>query len=320
MGDVVLSTPVVRALKKAYPKAEIDLMVIPQTREIAQYIPSLNQIIVYDKEDKHRKLKEFLKLRSFLRSRHYDLAITASNSTRSALITWVSGARYRIGSPNQGGFLFLTHPVREDSVPMHLSEIFLQYLRPLGIHGSDSSLELQIDPHNIQKVQQKLVHNPDRPLIAICPFGNCRPQKSWTIENCSELVKLLAPMADLYLIGGKAEQSRLEKINSLSGGLAMVWAGNLSMGELIAFVKLLDLLVTVDTGPMHIAGAVGTKIVALFGPTEPTSCGPRGKDDVVIRHYPGCEPCRKPIECDRCMRDIQAEEVYSEVLKLIPRP
>lgn len=322
MGDVILSSPLIRSLKKTYPNADIDLMVIPKTEEIARHIPYVHQVILYDKEGRDRKLKEFKKLKQFLHQQHYDLAITTSHTTRSAMVMKASGAPFRIGSPEQGGFLFLTHTVREKKEIRHQSESFLDFLNPLGIYEKDSRLEVTVAAEDTENVIQKLNLNFKRPFVIICPFGSSKPNNKWTNENCSEFIKLLNPQADLYLIGAKSDEPRLEEINKASGGLAKVLAGVLNLGELLAFIKLADVLVTIDTGPLHMASAVGTRIVGLFGPSNPILWGPRDKDDIIITHDCSCKPCPMDVEpCKdlQCMKSIKADEVRNAVTKLLTK-
>lgn len=320
IGDVVLVSPTICALKNSYPEATIDLMVIPSNEEIAHYIPNVNQVIVYDHKGRDRNFKQFMKLKAFLHSQRYDLAITTNHSTRNAIVTWISGARCRIGSPEQGGFLFLTHPVRKPTQPIHLSQLFLEYIKPLGITSPDSKLALNIKAQYLQSVKQKLIVKTKKPIVALCPFGSW-PQKSWTIEQCADLLRKLSPIAELYLIGGKKDRFGLETINNLSGGIANVLAGELNIGELIALIKLSDLVVTVDTGPLHIASALSIPVVALYGPTEYYGSGPRGPNDIIVIHQFECKPCTKEMTCEnnRCMQAIQAEEVYIAVQKILTK-
>ncbi|MGE5606047.1 MAG: lipopolysaccharide heptosyltransferase II [Bacteroidota bacterium] len=318
IGDVVLSTPLIRALKNAYPEATIDIMVLPKTAGIAKCIPHINQVIVYNK-DGDQKLKGLWQLGCYLRKQHYDLAITTSHSTRSALVTWLSGARYRIGSPLQGGFLFLTHPVREEMQLKHQSEVFLEFLKPLGIENQDSRLELHVNPEDIQNIRRKLSLTSDRPILVVSPFGKVTPTKNWAFDNCSKFLKMAASQGDLYLIGAKIDQPELEKINSLARGVAQVLGGILSLGELVALIKIANVVVTVDAGPLHIGNAVNTPVVALWGPSVLGIWGPRGNKDIIIRHQLDCQPCQKYKTCmdTQCMKSIQAEEVYAAVTKIL---
>lgn len=317
IGDIVLSSPLPRALKKAYPTTDIDLMVLPKVEEIARYIPYIHQVIVYDKQGVDRSFKQLFKLRKHLRNQNYDLAITTSNSTRSAIITWISGACFRIGDKSEATPLFLTNPVNPQHLPdLHQSKYLLEYLRPLGIPREDSRLELQISPEDIQKVQSYFSQVHIRPRITICSVA-CGAHRNWPVENCSKLIQSLRPYADLYLVGTKTDKTRLEEINRLAGGFAHVLAGTLSIGELIAFIHLSDLLITVDTGTLHIGTAVGTKVIGLFGSGEPLVWGPQGQNDIVIHHR--CNPCIFSSGCrdNRCMKAIKAEEVFTASMGLL---
>jgi len=283
IGDVLLSTPLTRALKKTYPSATIDILTIPNTAEIAKGNPYVDKIIIYDKRGRHRPLLELWKLIQHLRQQNYDLAITTNFSLRSPAMAWASGARWRVGFDAQHAGIFLTHKVsKQRKLIKHEIENQMDVLKPLGIIANDTTMEFKIDQLDIENMHSKIELQSEKPVVVICPFGRS-PLKSWTQEGYSGLLKRLAPLAQCYLIGGKAEQQRLQEINTAAGGVAHIVAGILTLSELAALLQQAKLLITVDTGPMHIGQAVGTPTVALFGPTDDRVWGPRGKYDVVIK-------------------------------------
>lgn len=314
IGDVVLTGPMVRALKKEYPNASIDLMVTPITEKIAKCLPDIDQVLVYDKAGKHRRLKDILELRAQMHSRHYDLAITIHVSTRSAISTWLSGAKFRIGLNSQGGSLFLTHAIDERTLFGHRAEQLIQLLQPLGISGNYTKLALQVEPKILERVKQKLALTFERPIVLVCPFGNW-PQKIWLEDRYRELLPQLAQKAEVFLIGDRKVLPGLEAINSIAGGVAKIWAGDLDLIELVGLIKLATLMLTIDTGPLHIADAVGTPVVSLFGPTEPSCWGPRNENSVVISRDLSCKPCLQRPLCkdNQCMKQISAQEVFEKV-------
>lgn len=319
IGDVILSTPLLGALKSAYPSATIDMLVTPSTAEVARGNPYVDNIILYDKRGSHRRIQELWKLIQHLRQQNYDLAITTNFSLRSPAMAWASGARWRIGFDAQHAGIFLTHMASaKRQVVKHEIENQMEVLQPLGIVGNDTTMEYKIDPTDIKNMQSKIKMQSVKPVVVICPFGR-NFLKSWTKEGYSSVLKAIAPLAECYLIGGKAEKQQLEELNTAAGGLAHILAGTLTLGELAALLQQAKLLITVDTGPMHIGQAVGTPTVALFGPTDDRVWGPRGKHDVIIKAKTKCRPCYLIQDCvsNRCMQEIAVQDAIQASLNLL---
>ena len=319
IGDVILSTPLVRALKKHYPSATIDMLITPSTAEVASGNPYVNQLIVYDKRGKHRNMGEWWKLVRQLRKQHYDLAITTNFSLRSPAMAWASGARWRVGFDAQHAGLFLTHMASaQRPVIKHEIENQMDVLAPLGIVDKDTSMEYKIDPTDIKNMHRKIKAQSAKPIVVICPFGR-HALKSWTREGYSGVIKRIAPLAECYLIGGKAEIQQLEELNTAAGGVAHILAGTLTLGELAALLQQAKLLITVDTGPMHIGQAVGISTVALFGPTDDRVWGPRGEYDVIVKAKVECMPCYLTQDCvsNRCMQEIAVQDVIQSSLIIL---
>ena len=131
----------------------------------------------------------------------------------------------------------------------------------------------------------------------------------------------ISKVADCCLIGGKAEEHLLREINTLSGNVAQVFPGTLTLGQIAALLSKTDLLLSVDTGPLHIGQAVGTCTLGLFGPTDPGIWGPRGSRDCVIYRPVECSPCWGKGECNGhgCMKNISSQEVIETAIKLLQK-
>ncbi|BBB91598.1 MAG TPA: putative lipopolysaccharide heptosyltransferase III [Methylomusa anaerophila] len=315
IGDVLLSTPVARALREKYPAAQIDMLVIPLTEPIASGNPYVDKVIVYDKRGKHKKIGELWKLIAAVRREKYDLAVCTNFASRGAILAWAAGIRKRAGYDAQhaGWFLTDTAPAKHTAL-RHEAENYLDVLKPLGISTGDTSLALTVRSQDAQSLREKIQRDWRKPLVLICPSGSY-DKKSWLTEGYAALIESIVPLADCYLIGGKAEQAKLDAINARAGNQAVVLAGTLTLGELAALISVAELLITVDTGPMHIACAVGTPVAAFFGPTDPRIWGPRGDRDIIFQTAVDCFPCWGRKECShhRCMRDIKQEEVIVAV-------
>lgn len=321
IGDVLLSTPVARALRDAFPEAVIDMLVIPLAAPIARGNPYINNIIEYDKRGRHKKIGELIKLIRQLRTNRYDLAVTTNFAPRGTALAWVAGIRYRAGYDAQHAGWFLTHMASSHRpLVRHEAENYLDVLKPLGISTADTSLAFKVDPADTETMRQKVRYNPGKRLILICPVGSYS-QKSWSADGFAELIRSFTPAAECYLIGAQKEEAELTAINATAGNLATVLAGTLSLGELAALITKADLLISVDTGPMHMADALGTPVLALFGPTDPCKWGPRGPRSVVLYSPADCSPCWGRTECPdhKCMSGLSVGQVRTAALALLER-
>ena len=321
IGDVVLSTPTIRALRAKYPDAVIDMLVIPWAAQAAAGNPYANHVYIYDKKGEHRKIKNLWQLICKLRSEHYDLAITTNFALRGAIMAKAIGARYRLGYDTQRAGLFLTHTVSASRVVVkHETENQLDVVKPLGITTSDFSLTFRHNPADVANMHKKINISSELPIVVICPFGR-HPLNSWRIEGYVDVIKALSGVASCYLIGGKAEKEKLDAINSKAGYCGRVLAGELTIGELAAFLAESSIVITVDTGPMHIAAAVGVPILALFGRSDLRVWGPRATCDKIVRVDLDCAPCITPRECQHhsCMKDISSDMVISTALEMLKR-
>ncbi|MEN6414727.1 MAG: glycosyltransferase family 9 protein [Veillonellales bacterium] len=319
IGDVLLTTPVTRALRENYPGADIDMLVVPVAEPIARLNPYIHQTLVYDKRGKHKKPSQLWQLIRQLRQQDYDLTVSTNFALRGSMVAWASGARYRAGYDAQHAKWFLTHVAASHRpVIRHEAENQLDVLKPLGITTGNTSLTLQINPLDRQKAEEKVKRTPEKSLVVLCPAGSY-PRKSWTVEGYAALLQSLSSQADCCLIGGPKEQACLEQINHRAGNLAQVFGGTLTLGESSALISQADLLITVDTAPLHIAQAVDTPVLALFGPTDPKGWGPRGPRDIVLQAPAACAPCWGKGNCERhaCMEQISSDQVVSAALNML---
>lgn len=316
IGDVVIASPLVRALGESYPGATIHLLTTPRTASIAGCMPCVDQIITYDKFGTDNGLRNFFAIGAKLRKEHYQLAISCNQSVRSTILTALSGAPRRIGFDAQFGRFFLTNPVKavtDEAADAHMSEILLRLLLPLGIRSTNSQLELSIDGRGAIPLP------PDgKSEIVLCPFSR-GPEKDWTIEECVALVKEFSSQYQLYLIGGPKERDKLEAINRYAGGKAIILAGRYELGEIAKLIKRAALTISVDTGPAHIAEAIGAHLLVLFGFDNSAVWGPRKSTSKIISANIGCDVCetKRCSQRYRCMTEIGAPFVIAEARKML---
>lgn len=326
MGDAVMATPLTRALRNAFPHAQIDMLVSTLGEEVARHNPFVDKAIVYDVINLSKERSLFNEIVNGLQQEKYDLALATHHFPLHPMIAWLSGARYRLGFSTGGGAKFLTHIIPlTRNVVFHQTERLLTLLEPLGITTSDTSMSFDIFPEEVKSLQQKITIIHDKPIVLICPFSSC-PQKDWTMSGWSSLIRSLSPIAHCFLLGGQEELLKIQRLAASSGNLAQILAGKLTLGESAALMAEADLFITVDTGPMHIAQAFPAPILALFGPTHPQDFGSRRSQDVALYRPQSSSPCRNKEdnwrydECNNnhlCIENLAESDVIEAAMAIL---
>lgn len=315
VGDVVLSSPITRILGSYYEHAKIDILVTPQTAGIAEVLPNINRTIVYDKFGKDRGIMGCLRVVEQLRKNNYQLVLTTNQATRSSLLCWLCGAKYRIGFDAQWGRLFLTHAIDTgDFQDQHNADFQSQVLHPLGIVPADTALSLNMSHPDLRNDKDKLL-----PELILCPAGRSH-EKEWPVEGFSAVIEWFSTIGKCYLIGGAKDKQVLEKINRLAGNKAEIFAGSRTLGEIAQLINRADLMISVDTGPAHIAEALNTPCIVLFGPSSSKIWGPRRPHSVIIKADVQCIPCQNPKQCPNpfiCMSNISVDEVIDHANRIL---
>lgn len=316
VGDVLFSTPFIRALREAYPDAYIASLVHPRCREILESNPRLNEVIIYDEEGIHRSLFGKGKLIVELKKKRFDTAFLLHRSFMKALITYLAGIKERVGYPtkNRGGIL--TRVLEEPSEELHKVEYFLNIARSVGITPKSASYEFFITDSDREFVKSLLksegTGDEDR-IVVLCPGGNWGP-KRWPRENFARLADELIEKLGVKVVisGAKKDLSLAEDIKTIMGNKPVITCGRTTLKQLGAIFERASLAVANDTGPMHMAVAMKTKTIALFGPTDPRLTGPYGAGNYrVIAKNSTCEvPCYDVTCADNaCMAAITVEDV-----------
>ncbi len=339
IGDLVLSLTVVHALKRTYPEAEIDLLAIPASARVVEHDPDLAEIIPYD-PNIWRRPKALLQARNWraaaalrqrLRARHYDLAVSIFGPW-AAILAVLSGAKRRVGFACESYPGFMTDRVAGGhwQIGDHLHEV--DYCLKLA-HAAGASVlpderipRLIVAPEAREEVQALLRQeglDPGRPLIACHVSSNNGQSKRWPIPYWATLIDYLISQDgyNVVLTGAPADQPLIAAISRRAHERPINTAGKTSLPQLAALLQCADLLVTGDSGPMHIAGAVGTPLIAIHGPTDPAMSGPVSPEATVLRSNIWCSPCYSarggPADCrfftTQCMKDIKPEQVITVI-------
>jgi heptosyltransferase II len=329
IGDTVLTVPFLRNLRSAFPAAEIDLMIEPFSGSVLEGCPYVDRIIPFEIKTIHQysrrsdqgKVAGYLRIRKLIKDGRYDAAFVLKRSLSSALLVWSAGIPRRIGFATEGRRLLLTDPViyRQDQ---HEVENFLDCLRTVDIPVVSKHLELWPSPENNESVRQafqKMGWRQDELKIIIHAAASL-PAKQWPLERFSMVMQSLRDRYHPRFIytGSASDSSLYEQIESFGPFHGLNLCGKSDLRYNVSVYGAADLFFGVDSGPMHMAAAVGIPVVALFGPTDERKWGPWGDGHVVITKRLSCYPC-KPHKCaeNECMKRISAEEALMELEKKI---
>ncbi len=358
IGDAVMTMPALKALRKAYPGAQISLLVKPSVAAIFEKDPAIDQLIVY--EEGFTGLIGKLRLAGRLRKQGFSKAILLQNAFDAALVTFLAGIPERAGYERDGRKFLLTNPVpfNGEDRRLHHIEYYLNFLRALHIPAEYSLPWVHLSLEERLSARASL-SSLRRPILGINPGAAYGSAKRWLPDRFAEVADWFIRDTDgsVVIFGGPAEAGvaeeiqkkvrfRIEHPSAVRKGSGkgprgnppnadtpsrryedadsslMNLAGRTSLRQLLALISECDVFLTNDSGPMHVACAVGTPLVALFGSTDPGLTGPRGTgDSVVFRHDFECSPCFErscPTNDLRCMYAIPSDEVSLAIKRIMP--
>lgn len=328
IGDVVLTTPTIKALKENNPSGEIFVLLRENAGGLIEDCPWVDGVVLVSK-DKRKVREEIVYQKDFLlelRKKRFDLAIDLRTGTRGAILSFLSGARLRLGRYADDGRLWrnrlFTHLIRPENELNQYSALHsLNILAPLELRIKNTSPELIVTKEketSAANILKKEKVPPDKPIIALHPFSRWR-YKEWPIRNYVKLINHISSRyrVSIVITGSTDEKGRVDEIFKKSKIDVYNLAGKTSIGELAGVLKKCNLLIGIDSAPMHIAAAVGTPTITIFGPSSPITWAPRGKQHYLIYKDMPCVPCRQKgcnnSEVSRCLDELSAEEVIPVV-------
>ncbi|MBI5407459.1 MAG: putative lipopolysaccharide heptosyltransferase III [Nitrospirae bacterium] len=332
-GDVLMTTPAIRLLRQGYPEARITMVVNKGTEDVLRHNPHLNQILTIDRElienaPFYTRLPYEWRVLKMLRKGNYDLSVDFDSGERAAFLALLSRASLRVGLRYPRGLrrLIFNRQVRIKG-PLHTVERNLMLIeKTLGLIRKDDRLELDTGPEEDRRMALWLRRHRlfGKDLVVIHP-GARFWFKRWPAKKWASLMDILQGELGLSVIitGGGREMEDVRAILSKMKTPVFSLAGQTTILELAALVRKATLFIGNDSGPMHIAAAMGTPVIALFGPTDPSVWKPWGKGHVVISKQVPCSPC-KVTHCDmgmeNCMEQISIEDVLHTICQYLERP
>ena len=329
IGDAVMSLPAIEALHARFPNCQIVLISKPWVSELYWNHPAVSRQIVYDAQGEHRGVRGFWRLVRKLRAERFDAAVLFQNAFQAAWMVWRAGIPHRIGYARDGRSSLLSEAVE---VPLraaygHEAYYYLQLLFRSGLIDKPPTVRearLHLTPAEQSWALEELRSmglGGRRFLLGICPGAAFGPAKRWPPDRFASLADRLieALGADVLIFGSRAEMPLAEAVARGMTHPPVVVAGKTTLREFMALLAACHLVITNDSGPMHLAAALGLPLLALFGSTSERATGPISLRARVIRHRVECSPCGRrecPIDF-RCMTGVSVDDVYKAALESV---
>jgi len=317
MGDVVFSSSVFKALKEQFPESQLSCLAVPRVVEILESIPYIDEIIVYDERGIHKSILSKIKLIFKIQQKRFNAAFLLHRSLTRAVLVFLARIPIRVGYDTKGRGAFLTHKIDLPRNNLHRSDCYLKVIESFGIKINDRKTLLSISAEADQRIEKMLIENNISHkdfLIVVNPGGNWE-HKRWDKHNYTFLIERLSTElnAKVIISGSKKDIDLSKEILRFLKHKPLNLSGKINLKELIALMKRADLVISADSGPLHIANSVCSRAIGLFGPTSINVTGPRGQGEFLLLKYDvGCnrEACYH-LECNDniCMQAITVEDV-----------
>ena len=354
VGDVTHTLPVLAKLRQRYPSARIDWMLTPGIAELVRHHPALSNVVLFARHEYGRSWRSWSSLRgliemvSELRGARYDLVIDLHGQFRSAFFSLATGAPTRIGfdrprhpvrragrelprevyahawtGARELSWLAYTHRIRIPTLDSHAIDRYLWLGEMLGLAPGPPDLTIPIPPEADAAIERLLrQYEMAHRRIALLTPGTIWETKHWPAQSFAQVANhLLASGWGVVLAGSSNDRAICTKVAAAAPGVADL-SGRTSVSELAALIQRSGLCVTNDSGPMHLAAALGTPLVSIFGPTDPIWIGPYGRADSVVRVELPCSPCylRRLRDCPHdhaCMKGVTPGMVIERIETLL---
>ncbi|MBF0493781.1 MAG: lipopolysaccharide heptosyltransferase II [Candidatus Omnitrophica bacterium] len=324
LGDIILSIPSLRAIRKKFPEGVIKVMVDKRFKDVLENVPCINGTIPVDLNGEHKGMN-LLKLAKEVRAQDFDISLDLQNNRKSHVLAYLGAIPVRAGFSSRKWSFLLNRKAHLPEKPMDPVEHQLLVLKNIGIGRIDKELELWTRTENDEWVEKFLLDNwiqKDQKIVGFSMSASEKwKSKNWPSASFQELAAMLGEEKSIRVVLlGSAEQSKVaEDITSKLKTKPVNAVGLTDIGRFISLVKKCSLVVTGDSASMHVAAAVKTPFVALFGPTDPKRHAPFFRNSEIIRRKIKCSPCYKGT-CTvgyKCMAQIRPREVFGAVTRLM---
>ncbi len=336
IGDTVLTVPFLRNLRRAYPDAQIDMLVGPVSGDVLLNCPYIDNFIVFDTTKKHKyentseKKQNFFSYVKLLRNQGYNKAYVLKRSFSSAALIYLAGIKERIGFNTEGRGFFLTKKVNYDK-EKHEVECFLDVLKADNIKVQDYYLENWTDKTSVEKVknifEEKNIKDNKIKILIHATSGN--KAKEWGNKNFVKVIEYLVNTKGAYIfhVGTKADKAVyeqiLKEININNKENILNLCADMSIQDSLALIDEMDFVLGVDSGTLHLAASLNKPVIGIYGPMSPNKWKAWGQQGhVALYSDRECIPCGLSKKCkinEACLSDIKPEQVIEECSKMIEK-
>ncbi|MCG8513226.1 MAG: lipopolysaccharide heptosyltransferase II [Halanaerobiales bacterium] len=318
LGDLIFALPFIKGLRSNFPDGTIDLVVNSVFYDIMIDNPYLDNLFSYNKK---WGIRESLSFARKLSHHKYNLGLNIHGNWRTALLLKLINPEYAIGYGGKGRGIFLDQELKQPKA-QHMVDIYLDFLTEIGlsIEHTLPTMEVPVAARiGIAQLLEKWGIKDNERLIAL-NTGGTWPTKRWTAQGFAQLAdRLNRSGVRVVFTGSCSDLWEIKKIVALMDSAAIIAAGQTSLKELIALLARCDLVISNDSGPVHVAAAVGTPTITIFGPSDEVKYRPLGEKHRIIKTGIECRPCGEhqcPLGHHRCMRDIKVEDIIGAVKEL----
>ena len=327
LGDLILTTPFLTVLRKSYPHAKIVFLIDKKWLPIVEHNSDIDEVITIDRKGKDKGIKALFAFTRKLKKRKFDYVININPSERCSFLAAFSGAEYKVGaSASLFKYFFDKHiPLNRN---LHAADMYIAVLRKLGIKDlTNDGLKITSDKTNETNATTSLKHLGIDETDKIIGFniGSASETKRWMPERFAKVADKLSEKGyKILFLGSQDELLMVENTVNMMNSIPLIATGKLTLGELVCVIKRLTLLITNDSGPMHIAVSQKTPIVALYGPSKASLYGPyKAENAVVVKAKPPCPDCEDRMKhtCDKmiCMKNITVDQVFEASKNLLEK-
>jgi len=317
-GDVIMQTPCFRALKENFPDSKIFVAIPNRTQWIVKENPFVDGVLPFHEREEDKGLVAKIRFIARLRKENFTRAYLFHRSRTRAFMCIAGGIPVRVGYAVKGRGYLLTQAIPELEEKMHQTDYWIHLLKASGLHVPEEYFSefyfSEKDRARIDRLWEEIIPSGTKQVIALNPGANWEP-KRWPAEYFAQAADLLSDSGKVaFIITGAEKDIPLadQILKQVRKAKPVSLCGKTSLGELGAFLERCDVMITADSGPMHIASSVGTPVAALFGPTDSAQTAPRGKSPVLIIE----EPMNGREDPQGLMRAIQPEKVVQAIREL----
>ncbi len=325
LGDIVLALPALTALHKSFPDAKISWLVRPEFSPLLENHPDLTEVIPFDRKFlgkawfHPRAFGALVRLIVNLRRGRFDVAFDFQGLFRTAILAWLSGCKKRVGMANAREFagIFYTDKIAPDPQTPHLVDYYMRMIRAAGAVEQSVEFVFPQDRAAAESVANLLAsHGIAEKSYAVLVPGSAQPDKCWPVERFAFVAQKVSSQFGLPIVaaGTASESALIERLKSLTHVPVANIAGRTSLKELVALLRAARLVVSNDTGPGHIAAALGTPLVLMFSWSNPARIAPYGRAECMVANEPYSRGKKiRSTDPQHSISAITVEQVYKKI-------